>query len=220
MAFKAGLLARARGAAHIPFMIGTVAALASSSLFAASSVTLAWDPCTSTNIAGYKVHYGPASRTYTNTLTVGNATRTTITNLISGTTYYFTATAYDTDNLESDFSNEVSYTPAGSACVLSVASSNPGSGVAITVSPSDNNGQGNGATPFTRSYNNNTVVSLTAPATAGANPFQKWQKDGVDWATSVSTSVTMDAVPHADGGVWRKCADTGGRRWTRRGGVG
>ena len=81
-----------------------------SSLFAASSVTLAWDPSTSTNIAGYKVYYGPASRTYTNTLTVGNATNTTISNLITGATYYFTATAYDTANLESDFSNEVGYT--------------------------------------------------------------------------------------------------------------
>ena len=110
MVFKAGLLVRVRGAALIAFMIGTFAALVPSSLFAASSVTLVWDPSTSTNIAGYKVYFGPASRTYTNTLTVGNATSTTISNLVTGATYYFAATVYDTANLESDFSNEVGYT--------------------------------------------------------------------------------------------------------------
>jgi sulfur relay (sulfurtransferase) complex TusBCD TusD component (DsrE family) len=110
MLLRAGLLGWVKGAAHVGFMIGTFAALVPSSLFAASSVTLVWDPSTSTNIAGYKVYYGPASRTYTNTLMVGNATGTTISNLITGATYYFTATAYDTFNLESDFSNEVGYT--------------------------------------------------------------------------------------------------------------
>ena len=110
MVFKAGLLGWVRGAAHIAFLIGIFAALVPSSLLAASSVTLVWDPSTSTNIAGYRVYYGPASRTYTNTLTVGNATSATISNLVTGATYYFTATVYDTANLESDFSNEVGYT--------------------------------------------------------------------------------------------------------------
>jgi hypothetical protein len=105
-----GLLDRVRRAAHITFIAGTLAALAPSSVFAASSVTLAWDPSTGTNIAGYKLYYGASSRTYTNTLTVGTATSATISNLISGATYYCAATAYDTSNLESDFSNEVSYT--------------------------------------------------------------------------------------------------------------
>ena len=91
--------------------IGALAMLCvPSSLFAASSVTLVWDPSTSTNIAGYRIYYGPASRTYTNTLAVGNVTNATISNLITGATYYFAATAYDTANLESDFSNEVGYT--------------------------------------------------------------------------------------------------------------
>ncbi len=76
---------------------------------------------------------------------------------------------------------------------LTVASSNPGSGVSITVSPNDNNGLGNGATPFNRTYNLNTSVALTAPATAGGNNFQKWQRNGVDFSTNLSTSVLMDA---------------------------
>ena len=75
---------------------------------------------------------------------------------------------------------------------LTVASSNPGSGVAISVSPNDKSGIGNGTTQFTRTYNKNTSVTLTAPLTAGGNSFQKWQRDGVDWITNHSTNVVMD----------------------------
>ena len=76
---------------------------------------------------------------------------------------------------------------------LTVASANPTGGVSITASPNDSNGQGSGVTAFSRIYSNNTVVTLTAPATAGGNSFQKWQRDGTDWSTSLSTTVTMDA---------------------------
>jgi uncharacterized delta-60 repeat protein len=76
--------------------------------------------------------------------------------------------------------------------VLTVASTNPASGASISVSPNDNSTQGNGSTQFTRTYNVNTVVSLTAATTAGGNDFQKWLKDGVDFAVTPATSVTMD----------------------------
>src|SRR5215831_15640133 len=36
------------------------------------SVTLAWDPSTASDVSGYKVYYGGASQTYTNTISVGN----------------------------------------------------------------------------------------------------------------------------------------------------
>ena len=76
---------------------------------------------------------------------------------------------------------------------LSVASSNPSSSVSVTVSPADNNGAGNGTTPFGRTYNNNASVTLTAPSPAGGNNFQKWQQDGVDLSTNLSVQVAMDA---------------------------
>lgn len=76
---------------------------------------------------------------------------------------------------------------------LTVASVNPTSAVPVTVSPNDNGGRGNGVTQFTRSYNNNTQVNLTASATVGISTFQKWQRNGVDWSTNPSTTVTMDA---------------------------
>lgn len=78
-----------------------------------------------------------------------------------------------------------------SRSVLTVASVNPASGVNITVSPSDVVGGGNGPTQFTRTYNSGTTVTLTAPATAGGNNFQRWQRDGVDWSGSLSTGLVM-----------------------------
>ncbi len=73
-------------------------------------------------------------------------------------------------------------------------SSYPSAGVGITVSPVDLGSNGNGNTEFTRTYNENEVVSLTAPASFGGLNFEKWQKDGVDHSTSAATSVTMDAA--------------------------
>lgn len=78
---------------------------------------------------------------------------------------------------------------------LTVASSNPNSGVTITVSPNDDDGLGSGTTQFTRKYAPNALVSLIAPATAGGNSFSKWQRDGVDFGITNSISVTMNA-PH------------------------
>lgn len=63
---------------------------------------------------------------------------------------------------------------------ISVGSTNPGSGVAITVSVPDINGGQNGTTAFSRTYRGFTTVLLTAPTTAGGNTFQRWRLDNVD----------------------------------------
>jgi subtilisin family serine protease len=78
------------------------------------------------------------------------------------------------------------------APVLTVNSSNPDSGVNITVAPNDVNGSGSGATPFTRTYSEFTGVNLTAPATVGSSTFWKWQVDGVDYVQSQLATVTMN----------------------------
>ena len=110
MLFKTGLLARVWRATRVMILSSGLAALIPLPAIAASSVTLAWNPSTATNIAGYKIYYGAASRTYTNVVDVGNLTNATISSLISGTTYYFAATAYDTYALESDYSTEAVFT--------------------------------------------------------------------------------------------------------------
>lgn len=77
--------------------------------------------------------------------------------------------------------------------VLTVASSNPASGVDITVSPNDVAGSGSGTSQFTRSYNPGTKVTLTAPATVNGNKFLRWERDGQGFSPSLSTTVDMVA---------------------------
>jgi hypothetical protein len=81
---------------------------------AQNNVALAWDPSLGQNIAGYRLHSGTSSGDYTQTIEVGNTTTALVSNLTAGTTYYFVVTAYDTSNVESPSSNEVSYIVPGS----------------------------------------------------------------------------------------------------------
>ena len=74
------------------------------------SVTLAWDPSPSAGVAGYRLYKGGASGAYTKVIDVGNVTSNRVSGLASGATYFFAVTTYDTNNLESDFSNEICYT--------------------------------------------------------------------------------------------------------------
>jgi hypothetical protein len=71
-----------------------------------AQVTLAWDPNTEQDMAGYKVYYGTASRVYNWFFDAGNVTTYTATGLPDGATYYFAATAYDTSGIESAYSAE------------------------------------------------------------------------------------------------------------------
>ena len=81
--------------------------------------------------------------------------------------------------------------PPPTTYALTVDSTNPASGVAITVSPADNNSAGNGTTNFTRTYNSGTSVTLTAPATSGGNNFSSWT--GCTSANTVTCTVSMTA---------------------------
>jgi parallel beta-helix repeat protein len=76
--------------------------------------------------------------------------------------------------------------------LLTIASANPSSGVSISVSPNDNSAQGDGTTQFTRTYNNGTSVTLTAPSTAGGNTFSSWS--GCDSASENICTVVMSSA--------------------------
>ena len=86
----------------------------------AAQVTLAWDPETDPNLAGYKLYYGTQSRNYSFFVDVGNSTSYLLSNLSGGTTYYTAVTAYDKTGAESGYSNEVSYS-APSACTYAIS---------------------------------------------------------------------------------------------------
>lgn len=85
----------------------------------AAQVTLAWDM--ESGAAGYKIYYGTSSDAYTTSVDVGDVTNYSM-SLADGNTYYLVATAYDASRLESDFSEEISYTAGASACSYSLSS--------------------------------------------------------------------------------------------------
>lgn len=99
----------------------TIAALPAFSIVVAdtnsqSNVTLSWEAPTENadgsalvDLKGYKVHYGSASKTYSDTIQVANAGLTTyvVQNLAAGK-YYFAVTAYNSAGQESSLSPEVS----------------------------------------------------------------------------------------------------------------
>jgi len=76
-----------------------------------AKVSLAWDPSSNSNVAGYKLYYGNSSRTYESSIDVGNVTTYTFQGLTAGHTYYVAVTAYDHAKDESGFSDEIECTP-------------------------------------------------------------------------------------------------------------
>lgn len=99
----------------------------------AAEVTLAWNPNTESDLAGYRIHHGTASGNYTVHIDVHNVSTYTVTGLTEGQTYYFAATAYDASGNESEYSNQVSYSVPNAQGRLSLSpaggltsSGNPG----------------------------------------------------------------------------------------------
>ena len=83
-----------------------------------SSVSLAWERNPETDIVGYKIYWGEASRQYTRVLDVENTPAAVLTNLEAGKTYHCAVTAYNQASQESSFSQEV---------IVSIPASEPGS---------------------------------------------------------------------------------------------
>jgi len=88
------------------------------------TISLAWDAPTTnvdgsplTDLAGYKVYVGTATGVYGNSIDVGTAIQSgntvtySLSGLTPGQTYYIAVTAYDIENNESTYSNEVTGTP-------------------------------------------------------------------------------------------------------------
>jgi hypothetical protein len=106
MLSKAGLTIGGRWAALSAILLCDLIGLVPISAPAVTAVNLSWTPSPATNITGYTLYYGAASRSYTNAIAVGLATDLTVSGLADGTTYYFAATAVDGWGLESEYSNE------------------------------------------------------------------------------------------------------------------
>ena len=104
-------------------------------------VSFAWDVSAEENIAGYRMHFGTESGVYTDVRDVGlvptGPDKDGVQSHLSGelefefgTTYFTAITAYNTSGLESDYSNEISFTtptkpdaPTGLKVVVTIETS-------------------------------------------------------------------------------------------------
>jgi hypothetical protein len=75
----------------------------------AASLTLAWNPNSEPEAAGYRLYYGKAMGNYESVIDVGNQTTYNLSDLEDAKAYYFVVTAYDALGRESDFSSELRY---------------------------------------------------------------------------------------------------------------
>src|SRR5438876_6262121 len=177
-------------------------------LSSAAQVTLAWDPNTETDLAGYKLCYGTSSGSYPSSVDVGNLTSYTLSGLLEGRTYYFAATAYDLNVNESGFSNEVSKAiadvtpptvsitaPAAGATVLGTmtvsASANDNVGIVGVQFKLD--GINLGAEDTTDAY---SISWNSALAANGTHTLTAVARDAAgNTAASAAVSVTVDNTP-------------------------
>lgn len=114
MKFPAGLWPSAKPQTvrrHVPTLAAIVMGMLifSPAVFSSES-TLMWDRCIDSEVIGYRLYYGNASRDYFPAIEVGNQTSYEVSGLIEGIPYFFAVTAYDRYGNESDYSEEVSQT--------------------------------------------------------------------------------------------------------------
>ena len=95
----------------IPFFVVFLFSLGWSSFGFSAEVTLAWDPNTEPDLAGYKIYIGVQSRQYSWIQDVGTRAQATLGNLDGNITYFLSITAYNTRGMESSFSSELNYAP-------------------------------------------------------------------------------------------------------------
>jgi hypothetical protein len=104
----------------------------------AGTVSIAWDPVTDTDLAGYRVYYGTSPGSYTQSVDVGNVTTATLNGLTDCTQYYFGVKAYDTASNESaNYSNEISGWPRPVVSLSAPSAAEQGRALALTITGSN-----------------------------------------------------------------------------------
>jgi hypothetical protein len=83
------------------------------SLHASQSVSLAWNPVTTTQVSGYAFYLGNTNGVYTSRFDVGTNTVVTLNGLKEGHTNFFAVAAYDSARTESAPSQAASYVVPG-----------------------------------------------------------------------------------------------------------
>ena len=156
-------------------------------------VTVAWDENDPVP-AGYTLHWGTASRSYTDSHDVVGATQYTIPDLQEGVKYYFAATAYDADGNRSAYSEEIFTTP-GTHTIAASADTHG------SISPSGSIEVNNGASQaftITADHNYQIIgvrVDGTLIGTAASYTFSNVTQDH----TIAASFVYVDPNPDSDG---------------------
>ena len=145
----------------------------------AGSLSIAWDPNTENDLAGYLVHYGTQAGAYTATLDVGNRTMATIPNLTDGQRYYVAVQAYSTAGLKSTVSAEVSDVVAA-----------PGITTALVAAYGFEEASGSIATDASSAGNGGTISGATR--TASGRYGRALTFDGIDDVVTVADSPSLD----------------------------
>jgi len=86
----------------------TILILVGAASVGAQRLTLAWDPSPSVAVSGYRLYWGTNTRSYQFVTNAGLVMTQSVVLPHRGR-WFFAATAYDTNGLESDFSSEVSW---------------------------------------------------------------------------------------------------------------
>ncbi len=129
----------------------------------ASGVRVAWVENPVSDVAGYRVYYGTASRSYQIHVDAGTFTSIEIDRLSSGTTYYFAVTAYDYSGNESAYSQEIQATMPAAPAVSTV------SGASSVSGSSSESGSGSLSVSSSGSGSStNTVSSSVSGSTSGS----------------------------------------------------
>ncbi len=194
-----------RRLAYLIFLI-SLALMAFMETGHAADVRLAWNASPEQDISGYKVYYGTASHAYDWSVDVKKVTAFTVTGLTDGRTYYFAVTAYDTSNLESTYSNEVStntcrysisppnqsFPASGGTGSISVSTQSTcswsaSSSVSWLTITSGSSGTGNGTVRYSVNSNNNSS-SRTASSTIAKNTFTVTQEGSSTTTYTITAS--------------------------------
>ena len=187
-------------------LIAVIVAALSGRAALAGTASLAWDPVTDADLAGYRVYYGTSPTSYASSVDVGNVTAATISSLTDCTTYYFGVKAYDSAGNESTaYSNQVQGWSRPVVTSVSPSAAEQGRSLALTIM-GGNFQSGAGAafatpgitvTSTTANACGQLMVNVTISNTAapGASSLDVTNPDGVFGTGAALFTVQPAAAP-------------------------
>lgn len=181
---------------HFAATVFVFAALTPADASAQSTLRLAWDANTETDLAGYRINYVPQAGGTARTIDVGNVTTATVTGLELGRWYNFTVSAYNRSGAVSApstpvsaFTTGVGLTPATTGTVA------PGTAATWTAVPP----AGSPAVEYQFWRLSNGVWQVVRPY--GTSPTYSWTPSMADtgshalqvWARQVGSTANYEA---------------------------